>query len=131
MDWTAGTGLSRCRANASIGGALWSGKGKPGALRDITIEARLHEQHMVTHLNGQGRRAVFTSTRVTLETETGNVLESRANPRRAFEGHTAATPWDDLHVFYFDSYKITHLDAYWDNTALNGVKASAPVGSQR
>jgi hypothetical protein len=98
--------LNSVRANASVGGALWSEKGKPGALGDISIEARLHEQHMVTHLNGQGRRAVFTPTRVTLETETGNVLESRADPRRAFEGHTAATPWDDLDVFYFDSYAL-------------------------
>lgn len=34
----------------------------------------------------------------------GAVIESRENPRAAFEGHTLETPWDDLHFLYFCGY---------------------------
>jgi hypothetical protein len=34
------------------------------------------------------------------------LIEKRDAPRRAFEGQRFETPWDDLHVAYFDSYAL-------------------------
>jgi hypothetical protein len=30
----------------------------------------------------------------------------RNDPRRAFEGQSYETPWDDLHIAFFDSYAL-------------------------
>jgi len=94
------------RANASVGGALWALKGRPGVLADITVEARLHEQRVTTHLNGRGLRYSFVPGRVAVEDEGGRVVSERAEPRAAFRGHTAETPWDDLHLAYFSGYAL-------------------------
>jgi hypothetical protein len=45
------------RAAVSVGGALWAAKGRPGVLAYLTVEARLHEQRVTTHLNGRGKTA--------------------------------------------------------------------------
>lgn len=45
-----------------------------------------------------------------VEDEQGHLIEHRDDPRGAFEGQKYETPWDDLHVAYFDSYALwTHL----------------------
>ena len=52
------------RAAVSVGGALSAAKGRPGVLADVTVEARLHEQRVTTHLNGRGLRHSFVPGRV-------------------------------------------------------------------
>jgi hypothetical protein len=94
------------RAVASIGGVLWAARGKPDVLADVTVEARLHEQRVTIHLNGRGLRYSFVPGRVAVEDEGGRVVSGRADPRAAFRGHTAETPWDDLHVAYFAGYAL-------------------------
>jgi hypothetical protein len=59
------------RANASVGGALWALKGRPGVLAHITVEGRLHEQRVTIHLNGRGLRYSFVPGRVAVEDEGG------------------------------------------------------------
>ena len=98
--------LKTLTAHLSVTGAIWHVKGKPDVLKDIRIELPLHEQRMITHLVGQNRRFVFTPHQVSVEDEHGNLIEKRDDPRRAFEGQNANTPWDDLHVTYFDSYAL-------------------------
>ena len=98
--------LGMMEAKISITGALWHKKGKPDVLKNTCMEAHLHEERVITHLIGQNKRMVFTPNRVATETEDGLVLESRANPRAAFEHHRAETPWDDLHVAYFNNYAL-------------------------
>jgi hypothetical protein len=34
-------------------------KGKPDALKDVSIEAQLQKESLTTHFNGQGKRTVF------------------------------------------------------------------------
>jgi hypothetical protein len=94
------------RAAASIGGALWVVRGQPGVLADVTVEARLREQRVTIHLNGRGLRYSFVPGRVAIEDEGGRVVSERADPRDAFRGHTATTPWDDLHLAYFNGYAL-------------------------
>lgn len=98
--------LKTLKAHLSVTGAIWHVKGKPNLLKDIRIELPLHEQRLITHLVGQNRRFVFTPHQVSIEDEQGNFIEKRDDPRHAFEGQSIETPWDDLHVAYFDSYAL-------------------------
>ena len=102
-SWNQYTSVS---ATASIGGGLWVARGKPGVLTDVTIDARLREQRVTIHLNGRGLRYAFVPNRVAVEDEDGRVVSERTDPRAAFRGHTAETPWDDLHLAYFNGYAL-------------------------
>jgi hypothetical protein len=95
--------LKTLKAHLSVTGGIWHVKGKSDVLKDIRIELPLHEQRLITHLVGQNRRFVFTPHQVSVEDEQGNLIEKRDDPRHAFEGQSIETPWDDLHVAYFDS----------------------------
>jgi hypothetical protein len=98
--------LKTVKASLSITGAIWRLKGKPDMLKDISIEAELHRERLTTHFNGQGLCTVFEPNRLTIQTESGRLMDSRDDPRSAFRGHTRETPWDDMHVAYFSSYAL-------------------------
>jgi hypothetical protein len=98
--------LKTVKARLSITGAIWQVKGKPDALKDISIEADLHNERLITHFNGQGLSTVFEPSRITVQTESGHLVDSRDDPRSAFRGHARETPWDDMHVAYFSSYAL-------------------------
>jgi hypothetical protein len=98
--------LATVKANVSVTGAIWHLKGKPDALKNISIEAQLHQERITTHFIRQDRRMTFEPNRIVIETETGNYLNSRDNPRDAFQNHKRETPWDDLHMGYFSSYAL-------------------------
>ena len=98
--------LKTVKASVSITGAIWQVKGKPDALKDIRIEAELHKERLMTHFNGQGLCTVFEPGRITIQTESGRLVDSRDDPRSAFRAHTPETPWDDMHVAYFGSYAL-------------------------
>src|SRR5271166_4624317 len=101
--WNRFTNLT---ATASITGALLQFKNTSGLLTRVSVEALLHEQRVTTHLVGRNKRLVFTPQRVASETEDGQLLEERNDPRSAFRGQRQDTPWDDLHVAYFNSYAL-------------------------
>jgi hypothetical protein len=98
--------LSVVKAGVSITGALWAFKGHPNLLKDVELEAKLHEQKLTMHLLGKDRRIILTPNRIEIETESGIMVEGRDDPRASFEGHRRETPWDELHVAYFASYAI-------------------------
>src|SRR5258705_1317586 len=81
-------------------------QGTTRSLHNIRIEMPIREQRMVTHLVGQGRKLIFEPDRVAVETETGDPLFQRLNPRASFEGHSFETPWDELHATYFCCYAL-------------------------
>src|ERR1700674_5166457 len=84
--------LKTVKASLSITGAIWQVKGKPDALKDVSIEAQLHKEKLTTHFNGQGKRTVFEPNRITIESEDGQLMENRDDPRSAFRGHTQKLP---------------------------------------
>jgi hypothetical protein len=98
--------LKSLKASLSVTGGIWEVKGKKDILKDIRIELPLHEERLVTHFVGQNKRFVFTPRQVSIEDEQGHLIEKRDEPRRAFAGQKFETPWDDLHVAYFDSYAL-------------------------
>lgn len=98
--------LTSLTARLSVTGAIWQVKGKPDVLKNIQIDLTLHVERVITHLIGQDKRFFFTPSRVATENEQGKTLDARNEPRSFFEGHSFNTPWDDLHVAYFDSYAL-------------------------
>ncbi|MGK5441099.1 hypothetical protein ACSNN7_04595 [Micromonospora sp. URMC 105] len=99
--------LTSVSARVRGGGALWGLKGQEGVLDDVVTQAELHRQ--VARTTPFGRpdlRSVVTSDRVVIETGTGEVVEERDRPRDSFAGHEIATPWDRLHLAYFNGYAM-------------------------
>jgi hypothetical protein len=98
--------LTEIQADLSVTGALWQVKSQLDALKHIRIEGSLRQQKMTTHIIGQNKRFQYSPDSVIAETEDGTLLERRDQPRASFSGHQLQTPWDDLHVAYFDSYAL-------------------------
>jgi hypothetical protein len=95
--------LQTITASMSSTGAIWHIKGRPDVLKDIVMEVSLHEEKVVTRYRDQHRRTIFTPREIISESEDGKLFERRTNPRASFEGQTRETPWDDIHVAYFQS----------------------------
>ena len=95
--------LKSVNTSMSITGGIWYVKGRPDVLKDVTVEAQLHEEKLKIHYRDQKRRTAFDPNLIISETESGRLLERRDNPRASFEGHVRETPWDDIHVAYFAS----------------------------
>jgi hypothetical protein len=98
--------FQRLHANVSIGGALWDLKQLPGLFKNTRVELRLRSQHVITHMVDADERIVFTPNQISLEAESGKILDARIDPRSAFAGHSADSKWDKLHAGYFSSYAL-------------------------
>jgi hypothetical protein len=94
------------RANIGIGGVLWEQKQLPGLFENTRIELKLSYQHVITHLVDVGERIVFTPRQVSLESESGNTLDTCNDPRSRFSRRSANSKWDKLHAGYFSSYAL-------------------------
>ena len=98
--------LKSLKASLSVTGALWETVGKAGFLKDIEIDLQLHEQKFITELPSQKKRFIFQPKLVVIESESGQERREFANPRKAFEGMDRTTPWQDIHIAYFNSYAL-------------------------
>ena len=98
---------SRVSAELSISGALWDLKGQSGLFSASTFVADTHLQSAVLgQIGALDRLMRFRPDQMTLEDATGQTIEVRDDPREAFVGHTAETPWDVLHAGYFTAYAL-------------------------
>jgi hypothetical protein len=89
------------------GGGLWPLKGVTldPAPREMTV--MLHEEWASVSPFGQpGWHSSFKADRVTIETAEGTVVQERTDPRASFTGHVMNTPWDPLHLAYFNGYAM-------------------------
>jgi hypothetical protein len=86
---------------ASITGAIWYVKGKGDFLKNVILTADTRNERVTVDFRGQDKRAVFTPSRIVLETVNGTLIEARDNPEKSFEGQQRETPWDDIQVVYF------------------------------
>ena len=95
--------ISRFRAEASITGALWAEKGKPGVLADVVLEGETRDQRLkITPLPWPGRYATWEPYRQTIQTDDGMlVAERRDSLPPSFDGRSGPSPWDDLQVVSF------------------------------
>jgi len=94
-------------ARLSVSGIMFGLKGKPDPFRDAEVVVeRKRPRTVYAPFAGNGKRGVFETSRVLIETDAGKVLQERDEPRRAFAGHKRETQWDDLHLLYFTGYAI-------------------------
>lgn len=95
--------FSSLSAFQRIGGAFWQLKGQEGVLDQVRATIDLHQQHVRNEpFKRPNQHSEFTPQRVAIEDSNGVVLTERTNPRAAFAGHTQQTPWDELHLIYFN-----------------------------
>jgi hypothetical protein len=96
--------ISRFRAAASITGAIWVLKRRPGLLDDIVLEGDTDAQRLrITPFPAPGRAATWTPDRQALETTDGRLLDERFDPAASFAGLDRQSPWDHFQVAYFAS----------------------------
>ena len=89
------------------GGGLWPLKGidRDPSPREMTV--KLHEEWASVSPFGQPDwHSVFRPDRVAIETAQGTVVQERTDPRASFAGHVMNTPWDPLHLAYFNGYAM-------------------------
>ncbi|MFC6083440.1 hypothetical protein [Sphaerisporangium aureirubrum] len=99
--------LTSVRARVRAGGLLWPMKRQMGVLDDVITRIDPHRQFTTTEPFGEpGLRGSFTPDRVAVETDAGEMVEERFHPRAAYAGHRLDTPWDRLHVAYFNGYAM-------------------------
>ena len=105
--------LTSVKAHLINGGVLWALKGQEGVIDDVDVHVDLHREFTSHFPFGRpGLCSAFTADRVAIESDTGEVVEERRNPRDSFAGHTLKTPWDRLHLAYFAGYAMwTYLTA--------------------
>jgi hypothetical protein len=93
--------ISTIRVAASITGAIWFVKSQGDYLKDIVMTVDTKRERLVTDFPGQDKRFVFEPSKLVMEQADGTAIQIREDPERAFAGQQRETPWDDLHVAYF------------------------------
>ena len=93
--------LSSIRVAASITGAIWFVKGQGDALKDVVLTVDTTTERVTIDFPGRNRCAIFTPSRIVIESEDGTLIAARDDPETSFVGHQRETPWDDIHVVYF------------------------------
>jgi hypothetical protein len=105
------TEISSLTVAASLTGAIWFVKSQGDYLKDVVMIVDTRKEQMTTDFPGQDKRFLFTPERLVMEKRDGTLIEARDNPEISFEGQTRETPWDDLHVAYFQGEALwTYLN---------------------
>ena len=87
--------ISRFRAAASITGAIWVLKGKPGLLGNVALEGETRGQRLkITPFPRPGQYATWEPYRQMIETTEGVLVAERRDPAASFAGLTRQSPWD-------------------------------------
>ena len=103
--------VSSVTIDVSITGAIWHAKGQPDVLKDIMMVADTQRERVTTSFIGQDRTTSFEPDRVAVQTSDGTILESSGDPEKSFEGQTADSPWNAIHVAYFSGEALwTYLN---------------------
>lgn len=96
---------------ASITGAIWFVKGKGDVLKNIVMTVDTHSEHLVTDFPDENKRSIFEPRKIVMEHLDGTPIMSRDDPEALFEGQQRETPWDDIHVAYFQGEALwTYLN---------------------
>jgi hypothetical protein len=103
--------ISKITVAASMTGAIWFVKGQADYLKDVFMTIDTTKEKLVTDFPGQDKRFSFEPNRVVLTQQDGTILQERDDPEESFKGQLRETPWDDLHVAYFQGEALwTYLN---------------------
>ena len=122
---TRWTDRQKLSATIITGGAFWAMKGltQDADARELTVW--LHEERStLSNFGNPEWHLNFKRGYVSVEQKDGAIIGERANPRASFLGHGEETPWDPLHLAYFDGYALwTYLTTPFSLTMV-GVSVS-------
>jgi hypothetical protein len=107
-------GASEIRARVSSGGLAFASKLQGSAVRDVEARVSTGVQRVVFDPYPQpGRRGVLEQDgSVRIETDAGELVEARENPRDAFTDLRHKLWWDRLDILYFGAYAMwTYISA--------------------
>jgi hypothetical protein len=103
--------ISKVTVAASITGAIWFVKSQGDYLKDVVMTIDTTKEKVVTDFPGQDKRFTFGPNRVVMTRRDGTILQERDNPEESFKGQLRETPWDGLHVAYFQGEALwTYLN---------------------
>ncbi len=103
--------ISKITVAASITGAIWFVKSQGDYLKDVVMAIDTTKERVVTDFPGQEKRFIFEPNRLVMEKRDGTLIQERKDPEKSFEGQLRETPWDDLHVAYFQGEALwTYLN---------------------
>jgi hypothetical protein len=89
------------------GGWAFPMKFQRGSFADVRETVSTKEPRTVIHsYPGPGRRGIFERDGVRIESDSGEVLAERSDPRAAFRKFRRNFWWDDLDLLYFGGYAI-------------------------
>ena len=107
-------GAGEVEAQVSSGGLAFASKLQGSAVRDVRARVSTSAQHVIFEpYPREGQRGVLEPDgSVRIETDAGELLEARAQPRSAFSDVRHKLWWDRLDILYFGTYAIwTYLSA--------------------
>jgi hypothetical protein len=94
-------------ARVRCGGWAFPLRFKRGSFSDFTGTVSTREPRtVISPYPAPGRRGVFDRGTVRIETDSGEVLEERRDPRPAFGRFRRNIWWDDLDLLYFGGYAL-------------------------
>ena len=109
----------RVDATIASGGGFFALKGFPPDPSPRRMTMWLHEQRSsVAPYGAADQRTMFTPDRIAIEKLDGTLVAERRAPRDSFAGHQMQTPWDALHLAYFNSEA---LNTYFTTPFLLGM----------
>jgi hypothetical protein len=103
--------ISKITVAASMTGAIWFVKSQGDYLKDVVMTIDTTKEKLVTDFPGQDKCFTFEPNRVAMTRRDGTILQERNDPEESFKGQLRETPWDDLHVAYFQGEALwTYLN---------------------
>jgi hypothetical protein len=94
---------NKVEATIVSGGGFFALKGVLPDADPRRMAVWLHEERSsVTPYGAPDQRTMFTPDRITIEKLDGTTVAERLAPKDSFAGHQMHTPWDPLHLAYFN-----------------------------
>jgi len=107
-------GVARWREYTKVDATIVSGGGffalkgfiQDPASRRMTVWLQ-EQRSSVTPYGAVDQRTMFTPDRISIEKLDGTLVAERRAPKDAFAGHQMHTPWDALHLAYFNGEALS------------------------
>jgi hypothetical protein len=97
--------LRQVSCSILVGGRLWGIKGVDMGPTPVRVTCQLHEQKtQVEPFGSPGWVMTMTPARVAIQHKSGGMIAERDDPKAAFAEHERDTPWDPLHLAFFNGY---------------------------
>lgn len=94
-------------ATVVTGGEFWATKGIPTDNIRRRARAGIHEEWAtLAPFGNPDWRMTFAPTRIVVEASDKSIVAERDDPKAAFAGHGLESPWDPLHLAYFNGYAL-------------------------